>query len=102
MEKTATLNLRISPEVKQQAEEVLSRLGLPMSTAIEIYLRQISLTGGIPFPVALPPAPVSVDASGWTEEQLRREIAKGLAAVQAGDTRPAKEVYADFLRKHAR
>ena len=57
MEKTATLNLRRNPNVKQRAEDVLSRLGIPMSTAIDMYLNQISLTGGIPFPVTLPKAP---------------------------------------------
>ena len=57
MEKTATLNLRVNPEVKQRAEEVLKSLGMPMSTAIDIYLNQISLTGGIPFAVTLPKAP---------------------------------------------
>ena len=30
MEKTATLNLRVNPTVKQRAEEVLTRLGIPM------------------------------------------------------------------------
>ena len=62
MEKSATLNLRVNPSVKQRAEDVLSRLGIPMSTAIDMYLNQISLTGGIPFSVTLPKAPVSVNA----------------------------------------
>lgn len=43
MEKTTTLNLRVNPIVKQRAEEVLSMLGMPMSTAIDIYLNQISM-----------------------------------------------------------
>ena len=37
MEKTMTLNLRVNPEVKKNAEEVLSQLGMSMSTAIDIY-----------------------------------------------------------------
>ena len=41
MEKTATLNLRVNPAVKQRAEAVLTRLGIPMSTAIDMYLNQI-------------------------------------------------------------
>ena len=49
MEKTMTLNLRVNPTVKQQAEDVLKQLGIPMATAIDMYLRQITLTGGIPF-----------------------------------------------------
>ena len=40
MEKTATLNLRVNPAVKERAEAVLSRLGVPMSTAIDMYLNQ--------------------------------------------------------------
>ena len=35
MEKTATLNLRVNPTVKERAEKVLSQLGVPMSTAID-------------------------------------------------------------------
>ena len=62
MEKTATLNLRINPTVKQRAEDVLTRLGIPMSTAIDMYLNQISLTGGIPFAVTLPKVPSSLNA----------------------------------------
>ena len=41
MEKTATLNLRVNPTVKQRAEEVLTRLGIPMSTAIDLSLIHI-------------------------------------------------------------
>ena len=35
MEKTMTLNLRVNPTVKQQAEDVLKQLGIPMATAID-------------------------------------------------------------------
>lgn len=55
MGKTATLNLRIDPETKTSAEAVLNRLGLSMSTAIEIYLRQIILNGEIPFYISSQP-----------------------------------------------
>ena len=43
MEKTATLNLRVNPVVKERAEKILPQLGVPMSTAIDMYLNQISL-----------------------------------------------------------
>ena len=54
MEKTATLNLRINPALKEDAESVLSRLGIPMSTAVDMFLNQVVLVGGIPFSVKLP------------------------------------------------
>lgn len=74
MEKTATLNLRVNPTVKQRAEEVLTRLGIPMSTAIDMYLNQISLTGGIPFAVTLPKAPESVNADLMTTEEIAKRV----------------------------
>ena len=36
MEKTMMLNVRVSPSVKQQAEDVLKQLGIPMATAIDM------------------------------------------------------------------
>lgn len=63
MEKTATLNLRVNPSLKKDAEVILGKLGLPMSTAVDLYLNQIVLTGGIPFAVTLPDAPTSIDVS---------------------------------------
>lgn len=54
MEKTATVNVRVNPEVKRSAEEILESLGLSMSTAIEVFLRQVALTKGIPFSISIP------------------------------------------------
>lgn len=51
MEKSATLNLRINPTLKRDAESVLSRLGIPMSVAVDMFLNQVVLSGGIPFSV---------------------------------------------------
>ena len=96
MEKTATLNLRVNPEVKQRAEEVLKRLGMPMSTAIDIYLNQISLTGGIPFAVTLPKAPANIDATQMTEEEIHAKLAEGYQDAMSGRTRDAKEAFAAF------
>lgn len=55
MSKTATLNMRIDPDTKAAAEAVLNQLGLSMSTAVEIYLRQIVLNGEIPFYITAVP-----------------------------------------------
>jgi len=52
--KTAVVHARIEPQTKQEAEGVLRRLGLTPTEAIRIFYRQISLKGGLPFPVAIP------------------------------------------------
>ena len=91
MEKTATLNLRVNPTVKEQAEIVLSRLGVPMSTAINMYLNQISLTGGIPFAVTLPKAPEDINADVMTDEELHAKLQSGYDDVKAGRVKKAAE-----------
>ena len=43
MARTANVFARVEPEVKEQAEQVLDRLGIPMSNAVGMFLRQIVL-----------------------------------------------------------
>ena len=93
MEKTATLNLRVNPIAKQRAESVLKQLGIPMSTAMDMYLNQIALVGGIPFPVTLPKAPASVDADRMTDAELVEKLKVGIADADAGRTRHAAEAF---------
>lgn len=52
--KTSVVHARIEPQTKQKAEGVLRKLGLTPAEAIRIFYRQISLRGGLPFPVAIP------------------------------------------------
>ena len=54
MAKTSNLYARIEPEVKEQAEGILSALGIPVSNAINMFYKQIILHRGIPFDVKLP------------------------------------------------
>lgn len=96
MEKSATLNLRVNPAVKQRAEDVLSRLGIPMSTAIDMYLNQISLTGGIPFTVALPKAPQPVNADLMTTEEIHAKLQEGYDDMKAGKVQDAVTAFAKF------
>ena len=100
MEKTATLNLRVNPIVKERAEEVLSKLGVPMSTAIDIYLNQISLTGGIPFAVTLPKAPDMINADIMTTAQLHAKLQKGYDDIEAGKVQDAEMAFAKFRETH--
>lgn len=101
MEKTATLNLRVNPIVKQRAEDVLTRLGIPMSTAIDIYLNQISMTGGIPFSVTLPKAPHSVNADFMSTQEVREKLQDGFKDIELGNVHNATEAFAKFREKHS-
>lgn len=77
MEKTATLNLRVNPTPKKDAESVLGRLEVSMSTAVDMFLNQVVLTGGIPFAVTLPIAPESIDTSKMSSDEIHDKIQNG-------------------------
>ena len=100
MEKTTTLNLRVNPTVKARAEEVLSKLGVPMSTAIDMYLNQIYLTGGIPFSITLPKVPDSINMDMMTDEELDARLKRGYDDISLGNVEDAAEAFARFRETH--
>lgn len=100
MEKTATLNLRVNPAIKERAETVLQQLGIPMSTAVNMYLNQIALMGGIPFAVTLPKAPPSRrrgqdDGTG----NFTQNCQGGLEDVENGRVHDAEQAFSAFREK---
>ncbi len=92
MAKDANVFARVDSSVKEEAESILSRLGLPMSNAINLFLNQIILRQGLPFEVSLSaPRPVAMGA--LTEEQLYGELKRGYDDCLAGRTVPAEEAF---------
>lgn len=51
---TTLTNVRIDTQVKEEASDILSGLGMNISEAVNIFLRQVILRGGLPFQVAYP------------------------------------------------
>ena len=54
MSKTATINMRIEPTIKAQAEHVFSSFGISVTDAINIFLHASIMEGGFPFQPKLP------------------------------------------------
>jgi DNA-damage-inducible protein J len=54
--KTGMIRARIDPALKDRAETILGNLGLNASDAIRLFYTQITLTGGLPFPLKIPNA----------------------------------------------
>lgn len=54
MAKTAMTHARLTPEIKKQAEAILKELGISISTAYEMFNRQIIAQQGIPFDLHIP------------------------------------------------
>lgn len=97
MAKTANLYARIEPEVKEQAEMILTALGIPASNAINMFYKQIILKGGLPFDVKLPTMPL--DYSKMTKEEFDAAMEKGFADVKNGNVVSAEEAFAQLHQK---
>ncbi len=97
--KSANIYARIEPDVKEQAEGILSELGIPASNAIGMFYRQIILQRGLPFEVKIPTSRL-LDTSTLTDEELNLELEKGYADMQAGKTKSAKKVFADIRKDY--
>lgn len=54
MAKTATINMRVSPEVKSDAESIFASLGMTLTEAINVFLHKSVMEGGLPFDVRQP------------------------------------------------
>jgi len=91
MARTSNTFARIEPEIKEQAEQVLEQLGIPMSNAIGIFLRQVVLQRGLPFEVKLPSNNPPVFGL-MSEEQFNAEIEKGLTDLTKGKVDSAGRV----------
>ena len=71
MARTSNIFVRVEPEVKEQAEEILDELGIPMSNAVGMFLRQVVLQRGIPFDIKLPShAPAAFGAVSPAERDV--------------------------------
>ena len=79
--KTANVMVRVQPEIKRQAEDVLERLGVPVSVLINSLYRQIIMTNGIPYSFTLPTLQTR---DMMSNEQFDAIMEKGLSQAKAG------------------
>ena len=52
--KTEIINARVEPALKSSAERIFKSLGMTTTQAVSIFLSQVVLNKGLPFPVSLP------------------------------------------------
>lgn len=95
--KTANVLARVEPEIKEKAETILSQLGVPASTVINMLYRQIIMTKSIPFSISVPTAPVARDEMEVSD--FNEVMQKGIEQAKADESRLATEVFADLRRE---
>lgn len=94
--KSANVLARVEPEVKEQAESIMSQLGLPASVVINALYKQIIMTKSIPFSLSLPKEPTTLDS--MTNEEFDIIMEKGLSQAKNDIAYPIADVF-DKLRQ---
>lgn len=95
--KTANVLARVEPEIKEKAEAIMSKLGIPASVVINMLYKQIIMTKSIPFSLSLPAAPMARDE--MDANTFNTIMQNGLDEAKADYSRPASEVFADLRRR---
>jgi len=98
MAKDANVFARVDASLKEQAESILAQLGVPMSSAINIFLNQIVLRRGLPFDVTLP-VNTPLAMGSLTTEQLNAELQKGYDDCMMGRVEPAEKVFREIEKE---
>ena len=94
--KSANVTVRIQPEIKQQAEAVLERIGLPVSVLIDTLYRQIIMTGGVPYPLTVQKIPTR---DSMTDEAFDAMLSQGLQQARDGQTMSIDEAFAQIQQE---
>ncbi len=91
MANTSAVYARIDTGLKENAESILSQLGITPSSAIQMLYSQIVLTQGLPLDLRLPAArPTAI--GGMTRTELDAELTKGMDSLKTGKPHTADEV----------
>lgn len=91
MANTSAVYARIDTELKDNAESILSQLGITPSSAIQMLYSQIVLNNGIPFELRLP-SRKTLDVSKMSKKEFDAEMQKGIDSIKEGKVYSAEEV----------
>jgi len=76
----ATIRARIPGKLKKETDAVFKAIGLSSSEAIRIFLAQVSLRRGLPFPVEMPGGEPDTTAELLSSKKNARRLRKAIAA----------------------
>ena len=94
--KDSTVSARVENDVKIEAEDILQKLGVPVSVVINSLYRQIIYHHGVPFSLTIPAELRTVDT--MSDAELDAKLQRSYAQAVAGEGRPMSEVFDDLER----
>lgn len=88
--KTANVTARIQPNIKEQAEAILERLGIPVSVFIDMTYRQVIMRDGVPFSLNIPDKFITRDT--LTKAEFDTMMQNGLTQAKCDDSVSVNEM----------
>ena len=89
--RSANVNVRVEPDVKKQAEDILEKLGVSTSAFINMTYRQVIMKRGIPFSVELPSGIKTLDT--MTDAEFDEMMQTGLEQAKKEESVPYEEAF---------
>lgn len=89
--KTANVTARIQPNIKEQAEAILDRLGIPVSVFMDMTYRQVIMRDGVPFSLDIPDKLVTRDSI--TQAEFDTMMQTGFAQAKKNDSVSVDEAF---------
>ena len=89
--KTANVTARIQPNIKEQAEAILDRLGIPVSVFIDMTYRQVIMRDGVPFSLDIPDKFATRDSI--TKAEFGTMMQTGLSQAKRNDSVSVDEAF---------
>jgi len=93
MAKTANINIRIDPETKARVEQLFAKFGITVTDAVNIFLHQSLMVGGLPFEMKQPVYNAETEAA----IQEARDITDGKITTKSYAS--ARELFEDLDRE---
>ncbi len=92
--KTANVTARIQPDIKENAEAILSKLGIPVSVFIDMTYRQVIMHDGIPFSLELPNKLMTRDHI--SDSEFNTMMRCGLAQAKLDDSYSLEDAFSNL------
>ena len=74
---TSNMNIRMDKEVKEQAQKIFAQLGMDMTTAVNVFLRQTIRHNGFPFELKIDTPNEETMAAIQEVQQMKKNPALG-------------------------
>lgn len=94
--KDSTVSARVENDIKTEAEDILQKLGIPVSVVINSLYRQIIYRHGVPFSLTIPQEPRTLDT--MSDAELNTKLQHSYEQSLAEEGVPYNEVFDELER----